>query len=184
MTTTQHISSSRSRPGRRSRSPLSSPKAAPTTVSTPPGEKPLPGAPACAASGMDIRDQDLRLAKEWEAQAREYRASLGQTPGKIILRARRSASSARSGPLSQREVGLLLIMSVRRMREVQRRAFAKLRSHPLLQQGWAQFSTGDLDERQPALTSEESEALFEMARTPEERRLMREVLALMDGRHR
>ena len=163
--------------------PLDSAKAATTIVNAPLGEEPLPEAPACGASGVDNRDQALLLAKEWEAQAREHRASLCHTPGKLILCIRRLASSARSGSLSQQEVALLLSMSVRRMREVQRRAFAKLRNHPLLRHVWLQFFTGDLDERQPALTSEEADALSKMGRTPEERRLMRKVRALMDGRH-
>jgi hypothetical protein len=162
---------------------LDSPKAATTIVNTPLSENPLAEAPVCEASGVGNRDQALLLARKWEAQAREHRASLGQTAGPSILRIRRLASSARSGPLSQQEVGLLLSMSVRRLREFQRRAFAKLRNHPLLRHVWLQFLTGDLGERQPALTSEETEALFQMARTPEERRLMRKILALIGGRH-
>jgi hypothetical protein len=70
-------------------------------------------------------------------------------------------------------------LSERSVRAVERRAFEKLRQHPLLRQAWQQFLAGELDEYEVNLTPEEIEALFNLARTPEERHLIAKVLRLI-----
>ncbi len=53
-----------------------------------------------------------------------------------------------------------------------------------MRQVWQQSLAGELGERQPALTSAETDALSNMARSPEEGQLMRKVRALIERRHR
>ena len=115
-----------------------------------------PGKQVQRSTGLAHRLHALAVAKEWEAQAREQRATLGQLLKKPTLRA-----SAEAGQLSQKQVAQALGMSERGVREVERRAFEKLRRHPLLQHIWQQYQHGDLDEGQelelagvPASTSE------------------------------
>ena len=50
----------------------------------------------------------------------------------------------------------------------------------MLRQVWQQYLVGELDEHQPILTAEEIQALFTVARTPEERDLIQKVLRLID----
>ncbi len=194
------------RPGLRRRSPLDSPKAAATIVSTLLGEEPLAGAPVCEASvhlprngriwvasftgaeggqvwrstGLTDHNHALLLARHWEAKARAQRLSLGRARSTPFLRVRREEpGTAKSGLLTQKEVAQLLKMSERGVRVVERRAFEKLRQHPILRQAWQQFLAGELDEHQLGLTLEEIEALFNLARTPEERGVIEKVLRLI-----
>jgi hypothetical protein len=132
------------------------------------------------STGLTDHDQALLLARKWGAEARTQRLSLGRTRSTPLLRVRHEEpGTARSGPLTQREVAQLLNMSERGVRAVERRAFEKLRQHPLLRQAWQQFLAGELDEHQLGLTPEEIEALFDMIRTPEERFLIQKILRLI-----
>jgi hypothetical protein len=131
------------------------------------------------STGLTDRDQALLVARKWEAEARVQRARLGRTAKKPIWRVRRPASSTGIGPLSQKEVAMLLNMSERGVREVERRAFQKLRNHPLLRRVWQQYLVGELEEHGLMLTPEEAEALFRVACTPEERGLIQRVLRLI-----
>ena len=200
------IEISPSTPGVRRRLPLDSPKVAATIVSALLGERPLAETSVCEASvhlpqrsrvwvaaftghnggqvwrstGLTDHDQALVLAKHWEAKARAQRIRWGRPARKPILRVRREQpGSVRSGLLTQREVAQLLGMSERGVRAVERRAFEKLRQHPVLRQAWQQFLAGELDEHQLDLTPEEIEALFNLARTPEERGVIEKVLRLI-----
>jgi hypothetical protein len=135
------------------------------------------GGPVWKSTGLTDRDQALLVAKDWEAKAREQRAK-GRTPRKPMLRVRRSEPGFGPPLLSQREVARLLHMSERGVREAERRAFQKLRNHPLLKQVWRQYVRGELDEEHFLLTHDEVEALFNLARTPEEQHLIEKVLRL------
>ena len=206
MTAPELIQISPSMPRGRWRLPLDSPKIAATIVSTLLDEQPLAAVPVCEASvhlpqrsrvwvaaftghnggqvwrstGLTDHDQALVLAKHWEAEARAQRLGLGRPLQRPILRVRREEpGTARSGPLTQKEVARLLNMSERGVRAVERRAFEKLRQHPLLRQAWQRYLAGELDEHQLGLTPEESEALFNLIRTPEERGLIQKVLRLI-----
>jgi hypothetical protein len=132
------------------------------------------------STGITDREQALLVAKRWEAEARAQRLSVGRTRRKPIWRVRRQQpGSAPSGLLTQKEVALLLNMSERGVREVERRALQKLRSHPLLRQAWQEYLIGELDEAELVLTRQEIEALFAVAHTPEERGLIQKVLRLI-----
>lgn len=77
---------------------------------------------------------------------------------------------------------MLLHMSERGVREVERRAFKKLSQHPLLKEIWRQHLAGDLDEQAPQrLTQAEIQSLFALARTPDEQAVVRKVLRLVRG---
>ena len=129
------------------------------------------------STGLTDHEKALVLARRWEAEARAQRIRLGRPARKPTLRVRRdSPGAAKSGLLTQKQVALLLNMSERGVREVERRAFQKLRQHPLLRQAWRQYQARELDEQQLELTPEEIEALFSLARRPEEQRLVRKVL--------
>ncbi|MGO8930017.1 MAG: sigma factor-like helix-turn-helix DNA-binding protein [Limisphaerales bacterium] len=126
---------------------------------------------------MTDRDQALLVARKWEREARAERARLGRTPRKPIIRVRRSASSTGISGLSQRETALLLGISERAVREIERRAIEKLSRHPLLREIWQKYLVGELDEHQPTLSQDEVEALFNLARTLEEQHLIQKILA-------
>lgn len=137
------------------------------------------------STGLTDRAQALLVARQWEAEARAERSKLGRTPRKPLIRVRRSEPFSGSGPLTQREVALLLGMSERAVRQVEHRAIEKLRRHPFVRQIWQQFLAGELDEFQhvlTTLTSEEIEALFKLCRSTEERLVVEKVLWLIRTR--
>jgi hypothetical protein len=70
-------------------------------------------------------------------------------------------------------------MSERAVREAERRAFQKIRNHPLMKHFWQQHLAGQLEEEQLMLTPEEVESVLDAARTPEEGRLIRKVLGMI-----
>ena len=78
-------------------------------------------------------------------------------------------------------------LSQRTVREIERRALAKLRSHPALRDFWREWTTGDIKEtasrvsKQWALNRAEVTALFALATTPAERRASQKLLALAQG---
>jgi hypothetical protein len=131
-------------------------------------------------TGLTNRDQALLVAKDWEAKARAERAK-DRTVRKPILRVRRSEPGFGPPLLTQREVAQLLHMSERGVREAERRAFRKLRSHPLLREIWQKYLVGELDEEQLILTSEEIQALFNLASSTEEQHLIEKVLRLIQS---
>ena len=139
---------------------------------------PEPGKRVWKSTGLTDRRQALIVARGWEAQARQQRAAW-RGFHKPVLRVRPSDSG---GSLTQEEVALLLKMSVRGVREVERRAFEKLRSHPRLKEIWRQYLSGNLDEQaQPPLTHAEIDALWAGVHTPAEQSVVRKVLRLIGG---
>src|SRR5579859_2881349 len=82
------------------------------------------------STGLTDRDQALLVARKWEAEARAQRARLGATTKKTSLRTRRSPSATGTCLLTQKEVALLLNLSERAVRGIERRAFEKIRDHP------------------------------------------------------
>lgn len=132
------------------------------------------------STGLTDRDQAVLLAKSWEAKARAERTKLGRTSRTPLLRVgRQQPGTPRSGLLTQKEVAMLLNMSERAVREIERRAIQKLRNHPLLRQVWRQYLAGELDEQHGVLTPKEIEALFGLANSPEELFLIQKTLGLL-----
>jgi hypothetical protein len=139
-----------------------------------------PGKQVWRSTGLTHRLHALAVAKQWEAEVREQRAALRSLLRKPTVRVNRNPAGAGTGQLTQKEVALLLGMSERGVREVERRAFEKLRRHPLLRQIWQQYQRDELDEDQELeLTQEEKAALMGLAQTAEERAVIASILRLI-----
>jgi hypothetical protein len=90
-------------------------------------------------------EQALVVARKWEAQARRQRARSDLAPKKPVGRVRPPAGSTGICLLTQPEVAMLLNLSERSVREIQRRAFQKIRNHPVRKQIWQKYLAGELD---------------------------------------
>jgi hypothetical protein len=130
------------------------------------------------STGLVNRAKALLLAKRWEAEARAQRVAAGRTRAKPPLRAGRSVPAA-LGPLTQREIALLLNMTERAVRLVERRALQKLFEHPALRQIWRRYLAGELDEHQGNLTAEEIRVLYNLARNAQEWLVLQKVTRLI-----
>jgi hypothetical protein len=94
------------------------------------------------------------------------------------MRARRSLpGAAEPASLTQKEVAALLNMSERGVRNVEKRAIAKLRRHPALRSLWGQIK-GETFESAFAWTAEEVAALFALADGPSEAHALKRLLGL------
>jgi len=140
---------------------------------------PTPGERVWKSTKLKDRQQALGLAKQWEAQARQERRASGHLFRKPIVRVRHPKSGRVAGQFTQREVAQILGMSERGVREVERRAFSKLRRHPLLKKIWQQHLTGELDENTRRLTPAEITALFALTKSRSEVRLIQKLLFTM-----
>jgi hypothetical protein len=86
--------------------------------------------------------------------------------------------------LSQAEVAAFLHISERAVREIERRAFDKLRRHPGLRDFWRQWLVGEVEEAASqaladwVLSRAEINAVCALAQTPAERQALRKLLAL------
>ena len=140
-----------------------------------------PGKQVWRSTGLTDRDAAVAQANEWEAEARRQRAALGLKPRKPSIRVQPSRTGRSDtltpglGPLSQREVAMILRISERAVRSIEQRALAKLRRHPALRELWAELAAEGLsalpkvEESQGTdLTPAEIAALAALARTEEE----------------
>ena len=92
-----------------------------------------------------------------------------------------SIRAGRSSPglLTQQEVAQLLKISTRCVRQVERRAFKKLRNHPTLRRLWQEWTGGtspSVEEAAYDLTREDLASLAALARTPAETTVLLKVL--------
>jgi hypothetical protein len=103
------------------------------------------------------------------------------------MRVRRGSGERELGLLSQREVGMILNISERAVREIERRAFDKIRRHPALRDFWREWTTGEIKETalrastQRTLSRDEIDAVYALALTPVEHRALQKLLALIQG---
>ena len=118
----------------------------------------------------------LARAREFEAAARVQRANSGRTARKQKRRVRPAPGASGSG-LTQREVGLLLDLSERAVRAIEKRALQKLAQHPHLGELWRQFLAGELTEQEHRLSAPEIQALVGLTRSRAERAALRKALA-------
>jgi len=128
------------------------------------------------STGTTDRALALVRANEFAAAARAQRANSGPTARKQRLRLRPTAGGA-GGGLTQREVGLLLGLSERAVRAIEKRALRKLAQHPRLQEIWRRFRAGELTEQEHRLSALEIQALWGLTRSPAERAALRKALA-------
>ncbi|MCL4181175.1 MAG: hypothetical protein KJ072_25950 [Verrucomicrobia bacterium] len=149
-----------------------------------------PGKQVWRSTGETERDAAMAKALAWEKEARTRRAALGLKPREPSIRVQRSRRSAFGtvapglGPLSQREVAMILRISERAVRNIERRALEKLRRHPMLGELWAELSLGGTAQESRVqqgpgaeLTPTEIAALVALARNEEELLALNKLLS-------
>jgi len=135
-------------------------------------------------TGSRDRNAALVLATEWENEAKGQRPSQGAAPRKPTIRVRPGSRERELGLFTQKEVALILRISERSVREIERRAFEKLRRHPALRDFWREHESGEVAEAgfQGAsawvLSSAEIIAVYALAQTPSERQALRKLFGL------
>lgn len=86
-----------------------------------------PGVQVARTTGLTDREAALRLAREWEAEARRQRRAMIQ---------RTARTKIEPGGHSQEEVARMLNLSPRAVRAIEKRAIRKLRRHPAIADLW------------------------------------------------
>ena len=120
----------------------------------------------------------LARAREFEAAARVQKANSDPAAERPTRSIRQLAGRYHRG-LTQREVGLLLGVSERAVRAIEKRALQKLARHPKLQEIWRQFLAGELTEQAQPLSAPEINALLGLTRSRAERAALRKALELV-----
>ena len=118
----------------------------------------------------------MALAQEWERDA-ERRGGGPRPPLKALVRVARGSGQPDTG-FTQQEVALILRISERAVRAIERRAVEKLRRNPALRALWREWSRGEIEEGyrpQWRLSPSEIAALYGLAQTSAERRVIRKV---------
>jgi DNA-binding CsgD family transcriptional regulator len=139
-------------------------------------------------TGLREREPALVLARRWEAGAKRQRAAHPAAPPKLTIRVRPSSAERQQGCLTQAEAAAIMRISERSVREIERRAFEKLRRHPALKELWREWTAGEVAEavrRSPSewtLTRAEIAAAYGLAETPVERQALRKLFAITQGR--
>jgi hypothetical protein len=121
----------------------------------------------------------MALAQEWEREARRKHGSGPRPLPKALVRV--GSSHAATG-FSQHDVALIMKISERAVRNIERRAIDKLRRNPALRELWREWSLSEIEEGsgiQWRLSPSEIAALHGLAQTSAERRVVRKVMALI-----
>ncbi len=141
-----------------------------------------PGRQVWRSTGTANYHEALLQARAWEREALRERQAKGLGRAKAAIRAHRQQqrTGTEAGPLSQRDVATILHMSERAVRNIERRALAKLFRHPRLRQIWREYLAGELAETNAALSPEERTAIWGLARTAQERQALGKLLALAE----
>jgi hypothetical protein len=124
------------------------------------------------STGQRGFDAAMELAKRWEAAARREREAAKSAGGVTPITGQLSLG------LTQREVAMLMDLSERAVRSIERRAIRKLSRHPLVKAIWREYSESTTWPEEP-LTPQEVEALLSLATTWSERRVLWKVLSLI-----
>lgn len=109
-------------------------------------------------------------------QSRARRDRVGRNTKPALVRV---GSGRQRVGLTQREVAVILRLSTRAIRNIERRAMKKLLTDPELRQAWRDYLSGQLDESEMALMPEEVDALLGLVRTAEEGIVLRKVLRML-----
>jgi hypothetical protein len=129
----------------------------------------------------------MAVAQRWEADAKRKRAAQRPVPPRLTIRVRPAGTERQRGCLSQAEVAIILRISERAVREIERRAIEKLRRNPIVKSLWSELKTGEIKEaaspasRQWTLSRAEIAAVYALARTPAERQAINKVIAIVQG---
>ena len=136
------------------------------------------------STGLRDREAALAIAQDWEQQAKRKRLAQGAVAAKPSMRVRPGSGEETLGLLTQAQVALILRISQRAVREIERRAFEKLRQHPALRRFWREHQRGEIKEAAPQassrwqLTQDEIGAVYALARTPMERQALSKLIGL------
>ena len=138
------------------------------------------GGQVTKTTGTEDHPAAMVIAQEYEAAARAQRAQFGSAGPKQRIWNRQS-SGRTAGGFTQREVALLLKISERAVRAIERRALRKLAQHPQLREIWHNYLTGELSEQACRLSASEIEAVLGLARSRAEQEILRKVFAIVQN---
>jgi len=127
------------------------------------------------STGTTDRALALVRANEFAAAARAQRAN-SASPANPRKPGLRQVAGASGGRLTQREVGLVLGLSERAVRAIEKRALQKLAAHPDLGKLWRDYLAGELTEQAQRLSGPEIQALVGLTRSQAERAALRKAL--------
>lgn len=128
---------------------------------------PVPGIQIRRSTGVRDKAKALEITRDWEAKAREERLALPK----------QSSPCDPPGGLSQKEIAFLLQMSERAVRNIEKRALAKLRQHPALREYWSEHTGLAVEQSEEGLTTKEMVALLGLAKSPFEPALLRRLFS-------
>jgi hypothetical protein len=126
----------------------------------------------------------MALAQEWERDAERHGGG-PRLPLKALVRVAGGSGQPDTG-LTQQEVSLILKISQRAVRNIERRAIDKLRRNPALRALWREWSRGEIEEVYGSatrwqLSRSEIAAVYRLAQTSAERQVVRKVMALIES---
>ncbi len=142
------------------------------------------GQPVWRTTGLSDRKAAQAKADAWEEAARRKRAAQGVLPKKPTIRVRAGSPEHQAGLRSQQEVAIILRLSTRAIRAIERRAIEKLRRHSALRSFWHEWETGEMEEAmtqaagQWQLSQSEIAALYGLAQSPAELEVLRKLITL------
>ncbi len=135
------------------------------------------------STGTTDRVLALARAKRWEREARHRRGAGPRPPRRALIRVIGGNGESAAG-FTQKEVAIMMQISERAVRNIERRAFEKLRRNPVLRALWHEWNQGEIEEQivrrsDWKLTPAEVTAVYALAQTPAEREVIRKVMALI-----
>ncbi len=137
------------------------------------------------STGTTDRKAALALANQWEEEARRMRGAGPRAPQKALIRAMGGSGKADAGLFTQREVAMIMQISERAVRNIERRAIDKLRRNRILRKLWREWNQqGEIEEESLPpndckLTTAEVAAVYALAQTPEERQVVQKMMTLI-----
>jgi hypothetical protein len=133
------------------------------------------------STGTTDRALALARAKKFEAAARRQKPNAAPVEGRPPLVLRQTTRHRDRG-LTQREVGLLLGLTERAVRRIEKIALRKLARHPDLWALWRQYQAGELTEQGHRLATPEILALVGLTRRRAEREALHKAMAQVQSR--
>lgn len=130
------------------------------------------------STGTDDHATAQAIAQGYEVAARAQRARSSRAGPQPSVRHRQVLGRS-GGGLTQREVAMLLKISERGVRTIERRALRKLAQHPQLREIWRSYLAGEISEQAHHLSAPEIQALLGLARNPAEHDTLLKVLAII-----
>jgi DNA-binding CsgD family transcriptional regulator len=130
------------------------------------------------STGTDDHATAQAIAQGYEVAARAQRARSSRAGPQPSVR-HRQVPGRSGGGLTQREVAMMLKISERGVRTIERRALRKLAQHPQLREIWRSYLAGEISEEAHHLSAPEIRALLGLARNPAEHVTLLKVLAII-----